>query len=196
MAVPDRAGEVPAGRTLEEAVEAYLRKRLPDLVAAEVRKALEGDPARQTCRIIASKGTLDWAYPPFILASAAAAMGMDAAVFFTFYGLNLLKRDLRVQVDPIGNPAMPIPVPNLVAALPGVRSAATWMMSDMFRKKGVPSVAELRDVCIESGVRLIACQMTMDVLGFKREDLIDGIEVGGAAAFLNEASRAHVTLFV
>ncbi|BAS29228.1 hypothetical protein LIP_3416 [Limnochorda pilosa] len=177
-------------------MEAYLQKHLPHLVAAEVQKAFRQDPAARTCRIIASKGTMDWAYPPFILGSAAAAMGMDTAIFFTFYGLNLLKKDLKVQVDPIGNPAMPMPVPNAIAALPGMRAVATRMMSGMFRSKGVASVGELRQVCIESGVRLIACQMTMDALSIPREALIDGVEVAGAAGFLHEASRAHVTLFV
>lgn len=182
---------------LREAVDAYLKQRLAGLVAEQVDAALKDrDPARQTVRIIASKGTLDWAYPPFILASAAAALGMDAAIFFTFYGLNLLKKELKLQVDPIGNPGMPMPVPNLVAALPGMRAAATAMMSGMFRKQGVASVAELREVCLESGVRLIGCQMTMDVLGIRREELIDEIEVGGAAAFLSEAGQAHITLFV
>lgn len=182
---------------LREAVDAYPKQRLAGLVAEQVDAALKDrDPARQTVRIIASKGTLDWAYPPFILASAAAALGMDAAIFFTFYGLNLLKKELKLQVDPIGNPGMPMPVPNLVAALPGMRAAATAMMSGMFRKQGVASVAELREVCLESGVRLIGCQMTMDVLGIRREELIDEIEVGGAAAFLSEAGQAHITLFV
>jgi peroxiredoxin family protein len=183
-------------RELQEAVDAYLDRRLGERVRELVQAELQLDPARNMCRIIASKGTLDMAYPPLILASTAAALGMDTAVFFTFYGLEILKKDLRLKVDPIGNPAMPMPVPNLIAALPGMRSAATWMMSGMFQKHNVPSIAELRTVCQESGVRFIACQMTVDVMGFKPEQLIDGIEFAGAAGFLVEAGQAHTTLFI
>lgn len=178
------------------AVDRYLEERVQALVEERVQAALNADPARRTCRIIASRGTLDQAYPPLILASTAAALGMDVAVFFTFYGLELLRKDLHLQVDPIGNPAMPMPVPNLVAALPGMRTAATWMMSGMFRRHGVATPGELREVCIESGVRLIACQMTLDVMGVPPGQLIDGLEFGGAAAFLSEAAQAHITLFV
>lgn len=181
---------------LREAVDRYLDSRLQPLVEHQVQAALKADPARNMCRIVASKGTLDMAYPPLILASTAAALGMDAAVFFTFYGLELLKKNLNLKMDAIGNPAMPMPVPNLVAALPGMRSAATWMMNGMFRKHGVASPLELRQVCVESGVRLIACQMTLDVMGIPKDQLIEGIEFGGAAAFLHEAARAHITLFI
>lgn len=181
-----------ATRVLSEDVQQYIDER----VRAEVERALADDSARRTCRIIASRGRLDEAYPPMILATTAAALGMDAAVFFTFYGLNLLRKEPKLLVDPIGNPAMPTPVPNLVAALPGMRQMATAMMQSMFAKHGVPSFQELRQTALDSGVRLIACQMTMDVMGFRREEMIDGIEVGGAAMFLAEASRAHITLFI
>lgn len=181
---------------LQAAVDRYLDSRLQSLVEQQVQAALANDPAARRCRIVASQGTLDMAYPPLILASTAAALGMDAAVFFTFYGLELLKKDLNLKMDPVGNPAMPMPVPNLVAVLPGMRAAATWMMGGMFRKHGVATPRELRELCVESGVRLIACQMTMDVMGIAREQLIDGIEVGGAAAFLHEAAQSHITLFV
>lgn len=189
MATEERAPLTPE---MQAAMDAYLEQRVEELV----RRHLEQDPARQTCRIIASKGTLDMAYPPLILASTAAALGMDTAVFCTFYGLELLRKDLRLKVDPIGNPAMPMPVPNLIAALPGMRAAATAMMSRMFKQKNVAPIGELRDLCLESGVKLIACQMTVDVMGFRREQLIDGIEFAGASAFLAEAAQAHVTLFV
>lgn len=181
---------------LQEAVDRYLDQRLEERIREIVRDQLEQDPARNTCRIIASKGTLDMAYPPFILASTAAALGMDTAIFFTFYGLNLLKRDLKAEMDPIGNPAMPMPMPNILSVLPGMRSAATFMMSGMFKSKGVATLAELRETCVESGVRLIACQMTFDVMNFKQDQMMSGLEYAGAAAFLHEASRAHISLFV
>jgi peroxiredoxin family protein len=91
---------------------------------------------------------------------------------------------------------MPVPMPDIVSALPGMSSIATGMMKSTFRKKGVASIGELLDVARESGVRLIACQMTMDVFGYEQQDFIEGVEFGGAAAFLSEARKAHVTLFI
>ncbi len=161
--------------------------------------------------LIASKGTLDWAYPPFILASAAASMDWEAAIFFTFYGLPLLKKDLHATVTPVGNPAMPMkmpfgpegfqkinwPIPNLLKAnMPGFETVATSLMKQTFKKKGVATITELRSACIEMGVRLIGCQMTMDVFGFTREDFIPECEIGGAATFLEYAADANVSLFV
>lgn len=148
--------------------------------------------------IIASKGTLDGAYPPFLLASTAAALGFEAKIFFTFYGLQLLKKDLSLKVSPLGNPAMPmpIPMPTIVQILPGIEAIATWMMRRKLKKKGVASVAELRDICLQAGVELIACQMTVDLFDFKATDFIDGISRGGAATFLEFASEADITLYI
>jgi peroxiredoxin family protein len=148
--------------------------------------------------IIASKGTLDGAYPPFLLASTAAALGFEAKIFFTFYGLQLLKKDLSLKVSPLGNPAMPmpVPVPNIVQILPGMEAFATWMMRRKLKQKGVASVSELRDICLESEVELIACQMTVDLFDFKNEEFISGISHGGAATFLEFASEADITLYI
>lgn len=146
--------------------------------------------------IIASHGTLDMAYPPLILATAALAMDMEAAIFFTFYGLEILKKGNadKLKVAPIANPAMPIPVPNIVGMLPGMTSMATGMMNGWMKKANVAKLSDLLEMAIEGGVRLIACQMTMDVMGIKKEELIDGIEIGGAATFLSYASENAMTL--
>jgi peroxiredoxin family protein len=146
--------------------------------------------------IIAGHGTLDAAYPPLILATAAAAMDMETAIFFTFYGLEILKKDKanKLQVAPIANPAMPMPVPNIVGMLPGMTAMATSMMNSWMQKANVAKLGELLEIALESGVKLIACQMTMDVMGIKKEDMIDGIEIGGAATFLEFASQNAVTL--
>jgi peroxiredoxin family protein len=169
------------------------------------------DNGRKKMAIIASKGTLDWAYPPFILASTGAAMNMDVWMFFTFYGLPLLKKEIKAKVSPLGNPAMPMkmpfgpkgfqniewPIPNLVPSIvPGFETVATALMRKTFKNKGVAMVEELRSICLESGVKLIGCQMTMDVFGFRREEFIDGVEVGGAAMFLEFASGADIQLFI
>jgi len=160
--------------------------------------------------LIASKGTLDWAYPPFILASAAAAMGWEVGIFFTFYGLTLLLPELDAEVTPLGNPAMPMklpygpeglqklnmPIPTALQSLPGFNLAATTMMKKTFKNKGVATIGELREMCADMGVELVGCQMTMDVFGFKKEDFIPEATIGGAATFLQFASDADVTLFV
>ena len=148
--------------------------------------------------LIASKGTLDWAYPPFILASTAVAMEMEVTVFFTFYGLTLLKKRITAKVAPQTNPAMPMkmpfgpkgfqevewPMPNmLMGNMPGFETMATSLMKETFKNKGVATIEELREICIESGVKLIGCQMTMDVFGFSQSDFVEGVDIGGAATF-------------
>jgi len=151
--------------------------------------------------IIAGHGTLDAAYPPLILATTAVAMDMEAAIFFTFYGMEIIKKGKadKLQVSPIANPAMPQPVPgisvpNIIGVLPGMTAVATWMMNSWMRKANVAKLSDLLEMALESGVRLIACQMTMDVMGVKKEYLIDGVEVGGAATFLEYASENAIVL--
>jgi peroxiredoxin family protein len=151
--------------------------------------------------VISWHGTLDAAYPPLILATAAVAMEMEAAIFFTFFGLEILKKGNadKLMVAPIANPAMPQPVPgisvpNILGMLPGMTAVATGMMNSWMKKANVAKVSELLSLAQESGVRLIGCQMTMDVMGIKKEDLIDGIEIGGAATFLQFASQDAIAL--
>lgn len=186
-------------RRIQRRIDELAGERLDELVAQRVAEAMKKDPAKNKVAIIASRGTLDMAYPPLILASAAAAMGMDVEIFFTFYGLNILKKDgpKKLKVAPIANPAMPVPIPNILGMLPGMTPMATWMMrSQYFGKHNVATIQELIDQCKDLGVKFIACQMTMDVMGIKRDDLIDEAEVGGAATFLNFACQAHTTLFI
>jgi peroxiredoxin family protein len=148
--------------------------------------------------LVASKGTMDMAYPPLILASTAVSLDWEGAIFFTFYGLDIIKKSKleHLKVPPLGNPAMPVPMPNLLGALPGMTAMATMMMKSWIKKANVATVPELVDVCREGGIRLFGCQMTMDLMGVKHEDLIDGVEVCGAASFLEYASEAEVQLFV
>jgi peroxiredoxin family protein len=149
--------------------------------------------------IIASKGALDMAYPPLILASTAAALGWEVQVFFTFYGLQLLRKDLSgIAISPLANPAMPMPMPMpvVVSVLPGMETMATSMMKAKIKKKGVASLEELRTACLESEVRMIACQMTVDLFDFDKSEFVDGIVFGGAATFLQYAGDCDVTLFI
>ncbi len=171
----------------------------------------ETDNQRKRMALIASKGTLDWAYPPFILASTAAAMDMEVGIFFTFYGLTLLKKDIKAKVAPATNPSMPMkmpfgpkgfqniewPMPNIVMGnVPGFETMATSLMKKTFKNKGVATIEELRDICIESDVKMIGCQMTMDVFGFSKDDFIEGIDVAGAATFLEFAAESDIQLFI
>jgi len=152
--------------------------------------------------LIVTKGSLDWAYPPFILATTAAAMGLNVSMFFTFYGLSLLKKKLDLQVTPLGNPGMEMPMmgghitmPNFAPMIPGVDAMATGMMKNPIKKKGVASIEELRDLAIEADVKMIACQMTLDLFEYSMDDMIEGPEIGGAATYIEDALNADIQLF-
>jgi peroxiredoxin family protein len=148
--------------------------------------------------LVASKGTMDMAYPPLLLASTAVAMDWEGGIFFTFYGLEIIKKKKmeHLKVPSLANPAMPVPVPNIIGALPGMTAVATLMMKSWIKKANVATIPELIEVCKEGGIHLYGCQMTMDLMGVKIEDLIEGVEVCGAATFLEFASEAEVSLFV
>ncbi len=189
---------------IEAKIEEAVAARFADLLASQVEQQnqakMQARPEKRKRRlaIVASKGTLDMAYPPLILASAAAALGWEASIFFTFYGLDVInkKRNKHLQVPPVGNPAMPVPVPNLIGAIPGMTAMATWMMKSWMKAAHMPPVAEMMDICRQSGVEMIACSTTMGVMKVDEADIMDGIECGGAAAFLDYAAGADVTVFV
>ncbi len=187
---------------IEKRLDALLPKKLEEIAASKT----------PSMTIIATKGTLDWAYPPFILASTAAALGWNVSVFFTFYGLNLLKKNIDAQVSPLGNPAMPMKmpfgpqwfraikwnIPNLVqAGIPGFEAIATGLMKQTIKNAGVAEIGELRGLALEAGVNMIACQMTVDLFGYDKQDFIPEVtEYVGAASFLPMAKDADVSLFI
>ena len=153
--------------------------------------------------LIVTKGTLDWGYPPFVLATTAAAMGLKVSMFFTFYGLNLLHKKLDLSISTLGNPGMKIPMmgmhlgmPNVMSMIPGVDSVATAMMKNLIDKKGFASIEDLREAAIESDVGMIACQMTMDLFEYEMADLIEGPELGGAATYIETATKSDINLFI
>jgi peroxiredoxin family protein len=201
----------PADTLLDEMIQRRLAEILPQEIEKALAKRREQTPGSMT--IIATRGTLDWAYPPFILASTAAALGWNVSMFFTFYGLQLLRKDIGdLKVSPLGNPAMPMKmpfgpewfrainwnIPNAIqSVIPGFESLASALMKQTVRTKGVASVAELREASIDAGVNLIGCQMTVDLFGFKHEDFIPEVkEFVGAATFLPMARDADVSLFI
>lgn len=153
--------------------------------------------------IIVTKGTLDWAYPPFILATTAAAMDVKVSLFFTFYGLSLLKKDLDLQISPLGKPDMEMPLmgmhmkmPNILAMLPGVNAASTAMMKNLIARKGVASIEDLRQAALDADVEFIGCQMTLDLFEMKKSDLIEGVKLAGAATYLENALKSDINLYV
>jgi len=185
-------------------LDALLRDRVDALVTARVDEILALRAAEKASKpkkiaIIATKGTLDWAYPPLILATTAATLGWDSGIFFTFYGLNLLKKNRKLEVGTTGNPAMPMPVPmpQFLTALPGMTPMASSMMRKQFKDHGVASIDELIDLAVEMGVVMQPCGMTMDVFGYKESEFIEGVQpVCGATAFLDWAADADISLLV
>ncbi|HHH43825.1 MAG TPA: NADH-quinone oxidoreductase subunit F [Gammaproteobacteria bacterium] len=191
-------------------MDQWLNTKLDELLPGKLQQI--EDSKTPSMAIIATKGTLDWAYPPFILASTASALGWDTSIFFTFYGLLLLKKELGSEVSPLGNPAMPMkmpfgpqwfqnidwPMPNaLMAGIPGFEKVATGLMKKTFKNKGVASVEELRELCLEADVSMVACQMTVDVFGFEQSDFIPEVtDFVGATYFLPVAQKADVCLFI
>jgi peroxiredoxin family protein len=159
---------------------------------------VEEGTRRRRIALVASKGTLDQAYPPLILATTAASLGWEAGVYFTFYGLDIIHQDRleKLKVASLANPAGPIQLPNLLGALPGATAAATKIMKKWMTDANMPSVPEFIALSQELGVRFFACSTTMGVMGVEEDDLIKGCEIAGAAAFLDFAAEADVQLFV
>ncbi len=195
-------------------VDDLIRQRLDEILPGKIEEKLKEIQESKTpsMSIIATKGTLDWAYPPFILASTAAALGWDVTIFFTFYGLNLVKRDVSdLKVSPLGNPGMPMKmpfgpewfksinwnIPNIVqAGIPGFESVATSLMQQTIKNNGVASISELRELSQEAGVKFVVCQMTVELFGFSHDDFVSDMEYVGAASFLPVAQTSDVCLFI
>lgn len=190
------------GMTPEEWFDKQFAKKMAEFQASKTPRL----------SMLVSKGTLDWAYVTFIVSSTAAAMNWEVSVFFTFYGLGLLKKDINPDISALGNPAMPMKMPfgpdwfrdiewnmpNLImAGIPGFEKVATGLMKKTLKQKGVAPIQELREMSVEAGVEFIACQMTVDLFGWKKEDFMPGIsDWAGAATYLTKAQGADVTLFI
>jgi len=191
-------------------MDQWLSQKLDELLPSKLQEIQTSKTPSMA--IIATKGTLDWAYPPFILASTASALGWDTSIFFTFYGLLLLKKEIPSEVSALGNPAMPMkmpfgpkwfqniswPMPNLLmAGVPGFEKVATGLMKKTFKNKGVATVEELRELCLEADVKMVACQMTVDVFGFDNSEFIPEVtDYVGATYFLPVAQKSDVCLFI
>ncbi len=196
----ERTTEKEIEALVEEKVKEALQRNLDALVAKQ--KATEGEKDSRPKRVaiaVVSRGTIDAAYPALILATTAAAMEMEVGVYFSFFGLNILKKSAQdnLKLVPLGNPALPMPMPNIISVLPGMTALATLMMKRDIKKKGIATVQELLEAAIESGVKLWPCQMAMDMFSIRKEDLVEGLpDPCGAATFLEYASDADITLFI
>jgi peroxiredoxin family protein len=171
---------------------------ISDPVTAFDPRLLEETDGRRKLAIVASKGSLDWAYPPLMMANNAAKKGWEVGIFFTFYGLNVIHKHKHhhLQISPVGNPAMPMPAPTFVGVIPGMTPLATWMMRRQFKKRGVPTIDTLLAQAVANGVKLFPCGFTIDIFGYG-DDFIDGAQPRlGSADFLEYAADASITLFV
>ncbi|MBB6645660.1 DsrE/DsrF/DrsH-like family protein [Halobellus sp. MBLA0160] len=192
----EAGGNTATDRTEAELVDRVetLHERIDDL-EADLEAATDDGPKRMT--IIATKGTLDMAYPPLILASTAAAFGWEVTVFHTFWGLEILheERSKELQLSSVGNPNTPMP--NALAALPGMDRLTTTMMRRSIDDVGTPTIEDLVDTCLEMGADLQACQMTADMMEYDEDAFYDGVTTGvGAASALSEMVEADIQLLV
>jgi peroxiredoxin family protein len=147
--------------------------------------------------IICSKGSLDMAYPPLMLATTGAAMGMQVHLYFTFWGINMITKKAidSLKISPVGNPG--VPMPNILGMLPGMTSMLTSMMQKKMDQIKMPSIREMIKTAHDSGVKFHACSPTLNMMGLNREDLIPEVDdIIGAATYLELASEDAITLFI
>lgn len=151
--------------------------------------------------IIVFSGDLDRALAAFVIANGAAAMGDEVTMFFTFWGLNILRKPARVRVkkgflEAMFCRMMPRGAGRLGLSRMNFGGLGTAMMKYVMKRKNVASLPELIETAREQGVKLVACTMSMDVMGIREEELIDGLEFAGVASYLGEADEANVNLFI
>lgn len=175
-----------------------LEERLSQL-EAQFQRVREELPDNKVSIIVFS-GDLDKVLPAFIIATGAAAMGLEVSLFFTFWGLNVLKkrRDLSGKgfLEKLFALMTPVGTEGLGVSKMNFFGIGAKMLRALMKQKQVASLEELAQMAREMGVKIIACQMSMDVLDIKPDELWDGIEVGGVATFLADATKSKVTLFI
>jgi peroxiredoxin family protein len=175
---------------------AQLQERIEEL-EAQMEAMAEDEEQTTKMTIIAVNGTLDMAYPTLILSGMAAAFDWDVTVFATFWALDMLheEKSKNLKMSSAGNPHMP--VPNLLAVMPGMDRATTWMMRRQIDDLGTETVEELLGRALDNGVEFLACQMTADLMGYEEEDFIDGVTTGvGAGKALFEMEESDVQLVI
>ena len=146
-----------------------------------------GDAKREAAAYITSKDTLDGAYPGIILGINSLRLGMDATVFYTFMGINVIRKEWaeKAKFQP----------PGFMGALPGMSNVATWMMKGKMEKANIPSLPDLQEIASLEGVKFVACKMTVDMMELKQDDFIDGVTIMTAEDFLKYAKDCKVLLY-
>jgi|APSaa5957512622_1039677.scaffolds.fasta_scaffold00524_10 peroxiredoxin family protein len=151
--------------------------------------------------LVSSKGGLDMAYPPMILANAARMSGIECEIFFTFWGLDLItkKKMGKVNIATVGNPAFSMApyapwfkIPTWMGLIPGMSWVATKMMAYQIKKLDFPPIPEFMENLLDSGVKLYGCKLSMDMMNLQEEDLIDGATMLGAMEFMELSKDAQV----
>ena len=199
-----RASDLASERVgaIDPAVTAAIDRRVQALRAEmqEEIEALRGRTVGNRATIVVFSGDLDRMMAALVIATGAAAMGMDVSLFFTFWGLTVLKKERRMAGKNILEKAFAAMTPAGLGGMPVSRmnfaGAGALMLRKMMQVKDVASVEDLFQLARESGVRMVACTMSMDVMGIAPEELIDGIDLGGVATYLGDAVDSKVTLFV
>ncbi|WP_396612791.1 DsrE/DsrF/DrsH-like family protein [Haloferax sp. S1W] len=188
--------DAPVETTTASVEELRAQVQALESEVSDLREAADDD-GQKSMTIIATKGTLDMAYPPLILASTAAAFGWDVVVFHTFWGLEILheEKSKNLKLSAVGNPSMPMP--NAVAALPFMDNVATSMMERKIKENGTATIEELIETSLDMGVDLQACQMTIELMGYDEDEFYDGVTTGvGAATALQHMADADVQLMI
>jgi peroxiredoxin family protein len=183
-ALPARLAELEARLSALEAAQKEIRADLPD----------------DRVSLVVFSGDLDKTLAGFVIATGAAAVGMEVSMFFTFWGLSALKKGRRLRGKGLLEKAFGLLTPDSSRALGlsqmNFAGIGAQLMRKMMRDKGIASLEELIEMARGLGVRFVACQMSMDVMGVTQAELVDGLEVGGVATFLGDAARSRVSLFI
>jgi peroxiredoxin family protein len=162
--------------------------------------ALRAQSPDNRLSMVVFSGDLDRVLAAFVIASGAAASGMEVSMFFTFWGLTALRQRRESRGKTLFQKLMgwmtPVGIRGLGVSKMNFGGIGAKMLRTMMRQQGVPQPEEMAQMARELGVRIVACQMSMDVMGIHKEELIDGVEVGGVATFLGEATRSKATLFI
>ncbi|MBN2735580.1 MAG: FAD-dependent oxidoreductase [Spirochaetales bacterium] len=168
---------------------------------AAYEKSPQGTPSSNGKTLVLFSGDFDKAMAAMIIANTAASMGKEVSIFFTFWGLNLLRKNSSSKVkknivEKLFGIMMPRGAENFKLSKMNMMGMGTAMMKGIMNKKNVTSLKELLAAALANGVKFIACQMTMDIMGIKKEELIDGIEIGGAATYVGTTDHAGTNLFI
>jgi peroxiredoxin family protein len=158
--------------------------------------AVASEKAPRKLSLIASKGSLDMAYPPLILANAARMSGVEVHMFFTFWGLDIItkKKQKGLHVATVGNPSMHpwFHIPTLLGVLPGMAAAASWMMRGEIAKLDFPPVDEFVQLVMDAGAHVYGCKMSMDMMKLTQKDLVGGASVLGAMEFMDLSEGGQI----